>query len=141
MADSLGLFTMIFGNRPGSVSLQQGHQVIDPLLKLLALVRIRNFHTFIHLLKDKGIVCNVMIMMDCLKPSGKGMMGNDPHVAGIEDQCVAGNTGGGLICLAEATVDDDQFAAALDGTFAFFGLDGNMTVDDMAVWSVQTEFL
>ena len=38
-----------------------------------------------------------------------------------------------LVGLAEATVDDDELAAALDGALPLLGLDGDVAVDDVAV--------
>ena len=69
------------------------------------------------------------------------LMGNNSEMPGREDQGIAGNARGGLVSFAEAAVNDDQLAAALDGALAFAGLHRNMAVDDVAVRSFQTEFL
>lgn len=44
-----------------------------------------------------------------------------------------------VVRLAETAVDDDQFPLRLDGALAVLFLDGNVTVDDMAVFSVNAE--
>ena len=68
-------------------------------------------------------------------------MGDDAQYPGVVDEGVAGDAGGGLVGFAEAAVDDDELAAALDGTLALLGFDGDVAVDDVAVGAFQAKFL
>ena len=47
-------------------------------------------------------------------------MEDEFQTIGVGDQCISGDSGGGLVGAGEAAVDDQQFAAALDRGFAFF---------------------
>ena len=72
--------------------------------------------------------------------AGEGLVGHDSVVPGVVDQGVARDAGGGLVGPAEAAVNDNQLAAALDGAFALAHLHGNVTVDDVAVLALEAEF-
>ena len=66
-------------------------------------------------------------------------MALEPDAVGAVDQRVAGDARGLLVRLAEAAVYHEQLAAGLDRTFALFGLDGGVTVDDVAAVGVKAE--
>ena len=82
-----------------------------------------------------------MVFPDGRITSDKGLVCHDPEGLRGADEGIAGNAGGRLIGLAEAAVDDDQLAAALDGAFTLAGFDRHMAVDDVAVRTLKTEFL
>ena len=45
-----------------------------------------------------------------------------------------------MIGFAETAVNDNELAAAFDGAFALPGLDGDVSVDDVAMGAFQTKF-
>ena len=133
--------SVVFLHGTGAVSLQQIHQIVHPGLEHLALVGARHLQPDLHPLEDVGIVVDVGVGPDRVLLAGEGLVGHDAQVAGAEGQGIARDAGGGLVGLAEAAVDDQQLAAALDGAFALLGLHRHMAVDDMAVGTFQAEFL
>ena len=80
-----------------------------------------------------------MVVVNGVPAAAEGLVGDDADVPGVVDQRVARDAAGGLVGLAEAAVDDDQPAAALDGALALLGLDGDVAVDDVAVGALQAE--
>jgi len=136
-----GLFSVILGNSAGAVSQQEEPQIIDLLLQETAVICFGNLHAGIHPFEHHGVIGDIIVIEQGFLTANKGLMRDDADIVGVEDQGIAGDTGGGLIGLAEAAVDYDQLTVALDGAFTLLGLDGNMTVDDVAVGAFQTEFL
>ena len=132
---------MIFRYGAGAVGRQKIHQIIDLALKQAALVGFADLHAVLQLFKNQRIAGDIPVVPDGVLLAGEGLVGHDTEMPGAEDQRIARNAGGGLISLAEAAVDDDELAAALDGTLALFRLDRHMTVDDVAVLPFQAEFL
>ena len=53
------------------------------------------------------------------------------HAVRICHKRVTGDSCFFLVCFGEASVDDQQLAATLDGRLAFLKFHGNMTVDDV----------
>ena len=111
------------------------------MFQLLADVRLGDLHPVLHPLEDHAVVGDVVVVEDGLLPPGEGLVRDDADVPGVIDQGIPGDARGGLIGLAEAAVDDDQLAAALDGALPLLGLHGDVAVDDVAVGSLQTELL
>ena len=124
-----------------TVGFQQIHQIGHLGMKAPALVGLGNLHAVVDLFDDVLITLDVLILVDCVVLAGKGLVGHDPEIAGGENQGIARDAGGGLVGLAEAAVDDDQLAAALDGALTLLGLHRHMAVDNMAVGAFQAEFL
>ena len=87
------------------------------------------------------MIGDIVVIDQRVLPAGEGLVGDDTDIVGVVDQGIARDAAGGLIGLAEAAVDDDQLAAALDGALALFRLDGDVPIDDMAVRSGQAKFL
>jgi len=67
-------------------------------------------------------------------------MADQNQTVGIVDQGVAGNSGGLLVGSGKSAVDDQLFAFGPDRAFAGNGLDGNMPVDQMALFRIDAEF-
>ena len=60
-------------------------------------------------------------------------MGLDAHADGVGDERVSRDARRRVVGLAEASVDDHEQAAALDGALAGGGVHGRVTVHDVAV--------
>ena len=109
---------MLLGDGTAAESSQQSHQIVDLFLQRTA---------------------DVPVFPDGVGPAGKGLVGHQAQAVGVVDERIAGDAGGALVGLAEAAVDHQQLAAALDGALALFGLDGHMAVDDVAVLALQAK--
>ena len=105
------LLFVIFPNSTGFVSIQQQSQFLNTGLQFLALVGFGNFHAGVHFFKDNVFVLNIVMLLNGGAFSYKRLVGNNPEMTGAENQRVTCDTGGGLVSLAEATVDDDEPAA------------------------------
>ena len=132
---------MILGDGAGAVGFQQEQQVVHSGLEGFTFVGLADTHPGLQLFEHHAVAGDVVVLVDGIPLAGEGLVGDDAVVPGIVDQGIAGDAGGGLVGPAEAAVDDQQLAAALDGAFALLGLYGDMTVDDMAVFAFQPEFL
>ena len=60
---------------------------------------------------------------------------------GVVDQGVSGDARFAAVGFGDAPVDDVETPPTSDGTFSVFQQYGNMAVDDMPVFRIQTEFL
>ena len=132
---------MIFGDGTGAVGLQQQLQVVHPALQFAALVGISDPHSVLHFFKNHAFIGNIVILVHGVPLSGKGLVGHNAVMAGIVDQSIARNAGGGLVSPAEAAVDNQQLSSALHGAFSLFHLHRHMAVDNMAMLAFQTELL
>ena len=110
-----GLFFVILSNSAGAVSQQKESQIVDLLLQETAVICLGNLHAGIHPFKHHGVVGDIIVIEQSFLPANTGLMRDDADIVGVEDQGIAGDTGCGLIGLAEAAVDYDQLAVALDG--------------------------
>ena len=124
---------MVLGQGAGAVRLQQTAQIVGLCLNGPAYIGLADLDPVLHVLKDQGVVGDVVVTEDRGLLALEGLVGDDADAAGVVNQSIAGDAAGGLIGPAEAAVDDDELSATLDGAFALLGLDGDMAVDDMAV--------
>ena len=120
---------VIFGNGAGAVGFQQHQQGVYPGLQFRTFVGLMNPHPGFQNLKNPRFVVNVVIFVNGVPLTGEGLVGHQPVVPGIVNQGIAGNAGGALVSPAEAAVNDQKLAAALDGAFALLGFYGNVAVD------------
>ena len=121
---------MVLGDRAALIGLQQCLQVVDLLFQLAAHVGPGDAEAGLHALEDLRLGDDVGVIPHGVGVTGEGLVGHDADAAGVVNEGITADAGGGLVSLAEAAVDDDQLAAALEGAFALFGLDGDMAVDD-----------
>ena len=133
------LIGMTLGEGAGAVRLQQAAQIVSLGLNRAAHVGLSDLYPVLHVLEHQGIVGDIVVAVDGSLLALKGLVGHDADAAGVVDQGIARDAAGGLIGPAEAAVDDNKLAAALDGALTLLGLDGDMAVDDVAVGALQTE--
>ena len=109
---------MVLGDGTGFVGAEQITQGVGLSLEFGADVSLGDLDAGVHALKDPGAVGDVHVFLNGGFPAAEGLMGDDAQHPGVVDEGVAGDAGGGLVGFAEAAVDDDELAAALDGTLA-----------------------
>ena len=66
-------------------------------------------------------------------------MCTEDQSVGIVYQCVSCNSGNLVVCFAETTVDDNDFAAAFDRALAFSLMYRHMSVDDVPLRRIQSK--
>ena len=64
---------------------------------------------------------------------------NQLESATVIYQRITGNTRLLMVSLRESTINHHQFAFSLDGILTLRGMNGHMTVDDMAIRSLDTK--
>ena len=108
---------MVFRYHAVPVCVQQEAQIVDPGLQVAPDVRVADFLPIFLAFEDIGGRGDAVVFPDGRIAPDKGLVCHDPEGLRGADEGIAGNAGGRLIGLAEAAVDDDQLAAALDGAF------------------------
>ena len=86
---------MIFCDSTGAVGLQQQPQIVDPGLQLPSLVGLRDLDPGLHVLKDEGVIGDIVVIDQRVLPAGEGLVGDDTDIVGVVDQGIARDAAGG----------------------------------------------
>ena len=117
-------FSEILHNQAGPIGVQKILQIPDRLRDSFAVVRVRHGLAAIHMLDQNRIGVDVRPLHDRLLHRLEWFVGGQHQAVGIVDQRVAGDAGFRLVCPGKSSVDDQQFASALDRGLPAFASTG-----------------
>ena len=122
-----------------AVGIEELAQRLDAAAYVAPLVGVAHMDALGELLYQVACALDVVSATDGLFGGGEGLVLDERHAARVVHEGVAGNAGGRLVGLGEAAVDDDEAAAGLHGVLALEGLHGDVSVDDVAVGSLDAK--
>ena len=109
------------------------------LLKLAALVGVADTDATPHHLHNLRTALDVGTFGNGILSAGEWLVLDELEASAVIDQRIACDARSVVISLGKAAVDDHQHAVGLDGVLALAGMNGDVSVDDVAVLSLHAE--
>src|SRR5699024_1707322 len=134
---SKALFFLLYETFP--VCVKKSGKFFDTFFQRFSVVRVPH-KTSLGGVPHRNLVGgDIYLLRHCRLFRSKRLMSRQKETVRVVDQCISRDSRYFLICLAETAVDHDHLAAALHRALAFPLMNGDVSVDDMALRGIQTE--
>lgn len=130
-----------FGDEALAVCPEEFHQLVDLALEFAAFVGVADSHTARAHLDDLVCADNVGAIFNGILCRGERFVLNELKAAAVEDEGVSGDSGGVVVGASKTSVDNHQTASGFNGILAIADFDGHVSVDDVAMVALGSEFV